>query len=767
MSRATPVNNQQGQDTVLEKDLSLFDKIKNVPKDVYDLATGENAKVEFPNAPETTEIEDIDFFDKLIPEVKLMFTANDAGKAEIIANSFKDDERFGGAFSDKYGNPLILWNNVPHYVNKPGFSSQDLGTFVGTLLEYYPASKYVMGGAGMLNKAVRGAFGYGATETVGEAVESSMTPETTKAKNKSLGDLATDIGATTAINVGVDAVLPMAGKLTRAITKPIVDKAKSAFPRYQPKSGIEGENLTVMPEGKSFIATKGQSEATPFDRTKSGDAQAQATEQLMKESEKRYAKTEGGDIIRGVDERQLDDIRKEADELTQVYGSGGVDGIPKTLVPLNSAEKIKNILTNRTLINKTESKALYQDANLDDLIIPREGVNILAKEALEKFNALKIGNFQLRDQTMLKRTVDDLKRLVKLSENPNFKPQSFRKLRDLQISLNNVIKDISPDKKTELKGLIEIADSFKSFVNGGIDRAFILGDQEILNQLKKANMGYKQYMGLSGQSSTKDPVERGANAILKKIVNPSLDADSVVSAFFGHSQFNPSPVMNRVLQKIRTNLPENEAQEVISLVKDGIITKAFSGAGKSGVTRTNIVFNYDDVFKKNKKLISQVFTPKEIDRINDFRERVMPTLWAEIKLNPSNSGYTIISAMARAGILNYGKVVPMAGVGLTNPQLYQGIKDVSEAKSMVGGYVNRKGKPLFSSEAINNLMKPFTAAGSITPTVTKPALEEQYQDDASSSLPKFRQTSEYDSDALDPILANLSEDAKQKIMEAI
>ena len=86
---------------------------------------------------------------------------------------------------------------------------------------------------------------------------------------------------------------------------------------------------------------------------------------------------------------------------------------------------------------------------------------------------------------------------------------------------------------------------------------------------------------------------------------------------------------------------------------------------------------------------------------------------------------------------------------------------------MVGGYVNRKGKPLFSSEAINNLMKPFTAAGSITPTVTKPALEEQYQDDASSSLSKFRQTSEYDSDALDPILANLSEDAKQKIMEAI
>ena len=161
------------QNTELKADLDLLGKIRKLPSDIYDLATGENAKVEFPNAPETTEIEDIDFFDRLIPEVKLMFTSNDAGKAEIIANSFKDDERFGGAFSDKFGNPLILWNNVPHYVNKPGFSSQDLGTFLGTLLEYYPASKYVMGGTGMANKAIRGMFGYGGTETVGEAVEAS------------------------------------------------------------------------------------------------------------------------------------------------------------------------------------------------------------------------------------------------------------------------------------------------------------------------------------------------------------------------------------------------------------------------------------------------------------------------------------------------------------------------------------------------------------------------------------------------------------------
>ena len=224
--------------------------------------------------------------------------------------------------------------------------------------------------------------------------------------------------------------------------------------------------------------------------------------------------------------------------------------------------------------------------------------------------------------------------------------------------------------------------------------------------------------------------------------------------------------MVRVLQKIKQNLPEEEATEVITLVKDGVLSKAFSGAGQSGVTRTNIVNNYDDVFKKNKKLISALFTPKEIERIADFKERVMPTLWAEIRINPSNSGYTIINAMARAGLLNYGKVVPFGGQTLTDPRIYQGIMDVSDAKSMVQNYTQRRIKALFSPETANAILAPLFRPGAIAPTVTDPALEEQYQDDAAASLSRFKQTSELDMDAINPILANLSDEAKRKIIEA-
>jgi len=773
MSNMTGVGSASNNtnDPVLEKDLSIFDKIKQIPKNVYDLATGEGAEVEFPNALEVTEIEDIDFFDKLIPEVKIMMTKNDAGKAEIIQNAFgksgTNDERFGGAFSDKFGNPLILWNNVPHYVNKPGATSQDLGTFVGTLVQYYPATKYVTTGGGVLNKAIRGTFGYGATETGSQILEAGMTPETTKEKNKSLGDFAEDVGLMTGMNVAVDLALPAASKFARALTKPIASKAKSVFPRYNPSGGIEGENLTVMPKGKSFIATKGQADAPPFDRTKSGDAQAQATPQLMAESEKRFAKTEGGDIIRNIDQKQLDDITTEANQITEIFGSGGTDGIPKDLVTTNSAEKIKNILTNRTLILKKDAKELYEKGGLETLSITREGVNDFATNALQVVKELKIGPTEMKLYPVLTTSLNQLKRLKKLSNNPNFKPKSFAMMRDYQKTLNRLLKNLEADSP-EFIGMANIKKTLDSYINNGLDRAFILGEEQILKDLQTANITYKQYMGLSGKDAlSKNPTDKMANKILEKLVNPNLDADAVVSTFFGHSKFNPAPTMNLVLQKIRKGLPENEANEVISLVKDGVITKAFSGVGKSGVTRTNIVNNFTDVFLKNKKLISSLFSPQEIERIADFKQRVLPTLWAEIKINPSNSGYTIIGAMARAGLLNYGRVVPIAGQTITNPKIYQEIKDVSEAKSMVSGFLNRRNQPLFSSESINNIMKPFRSSGSLTPTVTGPALEEQYQDDAAQSLSRYKQTSEYNNEDIKPIIESLSPETINKILQVV
>ena len=160
--------------------------------------------------------------------------------------------------------------------------------------------------------------------------------------------------------------------------------------------------------------------------------------------------------------------------------------------------------------------------------------------------------------------------------------------------------------------------------------------KQVIENLLKANKDYRAYIGLSGKDVGKDASEKAANNILKKLTNPGLDADAVVNTFLVVQGFNPS-VMNLVLKKIRQNIPKDQFQEVVALVKDGILTRGFSGAGKSGVTRTNIINNYNQTFKKNKQLISQLFSKDELAKIEQFKDNVLPTLWARIKMNPPNT----------------------------------------------------------------------------------------------------------------------------------
>ena len=54
------------------------------------IVTGENQLVEFPEAPELTEMGDDlpGFMDRTIPNLKALMTSDDLGKAEIFKNAF-------------------------------------------------------------------------------------------------------------------------------------------------------------------------------------------------------------------------------------------------------------------------------------------------------------------------------------------------------------------------------------------------------------------------------------------------------------------------------------------------------------------------------------------------------------------------------------------------------------------------------------------------------------------------------------------------------
>ena len=81
----------------------------------------------------------------------------------------------------------------------------------------------------------------------------------------------------------------------------------------------------------------------------------------------------------------------------------------------------------------------------------------------------------------------------------------------------------------------------------------------------------------------------------------------------------------------------------------------------------------------------------------------MPTLWAEIKLNPSNSGYTILSGMARNGLLNYARLIPL--VGRDAVEGIENLGSTAQAINATRQYLNRVNKPLFSA-AVQSSIRP-------------------------------------------------------------
>ena len=724
----------------------LINDEETIPSFQEPIAKGSSSDIEFPDVPSATEIEDVGFFESLIPNVKIMFSKDDNSKAEIIKKSFAGDSRFGGVFSDKFGLPMIVWNDEPYYVNKPGLDFTDIATFTGEVIKYLPASRYAAGAKGLKETIQRGITTYSATEAASIAGESALAPETSRNKNRTFTDIGQEVGLATGIGVAADVLLPPALSLAvkgavKGATK-TAKTAKSVFPRFNAEKIIE--KITPEPAQKSaFPLTQGQRGAKLPDR-KQGPG-SRVTEQLEIEDMMRNApgsEKYSSEIMEGFDERQLGMIRAEAERLQKEFGSGTLSAAES--VPTAAAESVQNIATSGSAAIKELSSQAYNAVKTADMppIMKPEGVLQTSKEMLDAITkggdeGLGITARELADMPILRRELEYLKRISKIASNPKFKGQPLKVLHGYQKSLNRAARTAqagSPEAMAlnRMKGILD------SSIYDGIEKGLIVGDEAILKELKNATDLYRRYINLTGKGSAKDSQERAANKILETLSNPSYTPVQVTRLLFGHAKFAPSQALGLAIRKLKQNLGDEGSEEIIALIKDGFLEKAFSGAGTSGITRTNIVNNFDEIFVKNRKLVEEFFSPAEIKQIRKFRQDVMPTLWAEIKLNPSGTGYAIMSAMMQKGLLSWAKMIPF-GAGEATVTGMQVKKAVNIAENATSQQVDRMNKPLFS-QVVQSSIRP-------------PAIETIQED--------------YDSPALNQITTSASPALRSKLQEAV
>ncbi len=717
---------------------TLIEKAKEIPSALMDAVTGKGQQVEFPDLPEATDMAGNapGFIEGIIPNIKAMLARDDVGKLEILDNAFKGDERWGGGFQDKYGNPMLVWNGQPYYVNKPGLSGQDFGTFVGEIIKFIPAMKLMKKAKNIKQTIGLGVPTYGTTEVGSQALEASMTPETTKAKQKTAGELATEIGTTTALGVGVDLTLPPIAKGLAKVGTKVGEKVSKVFPRFNPTSLGGSQTQTSQ-----FPLTSGQREA-PLPDLKAGPT-PKTTPQLEEEDLLRRASgtnKEASFVIRGFDEQQLDQIKAEAQALQTEFGSGSpLTTLDQADVPGVTAEGIKEIGEGTAKDLKKRASSAYTEVRnaVNAPRMTREGLRTSVGNALAAVRKeLGITNRELDRMPILKGELEYLKKVFEMTSNPKMRGASLNQIHGYQKSLNRALRTAEPGSPEAL-ALGEIKNVVDNSVFRGIQEGFMYGDQVVLDQLSQATQLYKDYIGLTGKAKGKDGAEKAANLILQKITNPNYTPRQVANALFGHNKFAPNQAVPLVIDKLKATLPEDQFNQVIGLLKDSILEKAFSGSGKSGVTRTNIVNNYNDIFVKQKAITNKLFNKEEIAKISEFRKNVMPTLWAEIKMNPSSTGYTLLSAMTRSGIMNFTRGVPVIGPEIV--AAVEGAQQRSMASNAIRQYIARTQAPLFSQS--------FQA--SIRPTVVETMSEVE------------------SSPSLENILEGLSSEDKNQLLEQV
>ena len=713
-----------------QPDPSIFDRVRDGASAFAKYITGIGAPIEFPDLPEITDMsgDQYTFKDNIKSYAAVLAARDDVGKAEVFAEIFKDDPRFGGAFQDNPGLPLIVWNGVPYYINKPGISKMDFKEFLAEIAKQSPATKYAGAAKGLGETVKRGVIGYGGTEAGLSATETVLTPKATAARAdeslEKVGDIAeaTTIGILADVAPDVARRLPYVGPIVREFlertgqqirqgTADVVRKARIEDPQTELERVADAATETVaeaietpsprFEQESKYPLTMGQRTA-PLP----GGVSPRGTEQLGTEAELRRATPDDPKGIVGFDEAQLNEITEDAMSLAEEFGVGLSKDVSLLDAPEEAASRIRPVITEVAKAKEAEASRLFKMAEQapDAPKATADGVISVIDDILN-IPYTEYG-MDLEDflEGPLKKEYERLQNLRKKLSQDKFRDVALKELNAIRRRIGARIGDTNVP--TERRLLTLMKDKLDERVFQSIENGILSGDQEVLDQLANANELYREYAGLTGKGAAKRDIDRSANRVLARIVDSDYTPHGVMSELFGNNLLSGNNAMPLVIRRLKALLPADEFAKVQRLMKDAVLIRAFSNiipmTKDRAVTRSAIVKNYNAIFKgKNKAVVEELFNEDELKRIEKFRQDVMPTLWAEIDNNPSGSAWTIMGALARRGLLAPLDVVP----GLDA----RGAALAAESRALTRDAVRQAfitgNRPLFSA-SVGAVLKP-------------------------------------------------------------
>lgn len=583
--------------------------LKAAPGAISDAWTGEGQAVEFPDAKEISDIEDIGFWESFWPNVKAGLTTDSAEKAKIYAQSFKEDPRFGGAGKDEHGNAYLVWNNKPYYVNSPGASMTDATDLVAQLAQLLPASKYAGKGLTVASRAGRGVPAYGATNIAQQY-------GAVAAGGKDAVDVS-EAGQAGLIGGAAEALMPPALNALGKVARPVTKKHYTG-------------TLDNFSQSKGDIPlTQGQ---------RSGNMNLLRREEAMRQG------AEGdiaSNVMRGFDERQMDAIGQKALGLESRIGAG-VGNKPSSVTDIGS--RLKEDLIAARDQSKEAVRSAYKQASEKRAVLSVDAARDMARDMASVPKQMQV--FSTDGMSQLNAALKKLDYFNYIAAKGKLKPANVQMIERFRQGLNTAIQGT---QGTERAALRQMKSTMDKHMARAIDEGLLSGDAEAVEMLKNA----RSLRMLHARRFEAGRSDRTGNAMIKVLDQNGATPIQTVNYIVNTGKATGQDVALGMVRRLKDIFGPDSEQ--IRLIKSAYLLKAFSTTrnGERVIDRRALVANAREMMTGDGKAIAgELFSKSERDAVSKAANDISRTITPDDARNPSRSAFAFITGLMDRGIIS-------------------------------------------------------------------------------------------------------------------
>ena len=529
--------------------------VSDAATSVKKFATGEDAReFDFGELPQNVWVNN-----KMVPIQSDLSLAR--GNPIAAAAIFKDRVPNADVEFDAMGNPYTTHGGEKKYLNRPGFSGGDINRGITEVGSMVMASR---GGAGLLRKlglagkmTGAGVANYGTSLGIDKIAQIAGSPVPVDQKR------ALIIGA---LGFGGEAVAPIAEKfLTAFFGNPRMDAAEGLTAegrKVLERIGVDPAYVTrefeqafarqaaraVNPDEAAGVALA-ESLPRPVVLT-TGDITRDVSQQAFEDAALKGARGEiPKQIMRGVRDGNQTALKENA-VLIQDQLAGGVSQVTvRGEGAAAAAKQVKNLARSE----KDFVDRAYDIARQGDTLAPVEIVQAMRNDI---GSVLKERGFDVGRMQLVQRRLADADNI--LAE----KSVSAVKINAMELWRKRLVRDIETARRadpSEAEALRAVRNTYDGWLEGAIEKALIIGDEEGIRAWQAARAINTRYSQMFKSDKT-----------IAKIVEGDLTTEQSLSLIFGQSKLGAKQESAHTLKRIKKLLGE-ESSEWRALKEEGFL----------------------------------------------------------------------------------------------------------------------------------------------------------------------------------------------------